>query len=473
MSPLRVNLLALIYKEEKLKIRLLVSLSLSLLAITLGIFYTGINASSATPQRDRKSPAISLPVYSGGAAGIHNVPHTQSASAVTRWNAIAIQVLPVAPGLILDSRAFAIMHAAIHDAVNGVERRYQPYTVNISSPGASIDAAVAAASRDVLVALSPSQQLVIEIAYAAALLAIPDGPAKNAGIALGQQCAAANLMRRAGDGSDTATGPEYVPTGEPGDYDFTPPFDPAHLGPAALFPGWGNVTPFGIDLNRHQLPGPDPLNSDRYTDDFKYVKSIGRLNSSTRTAEQTDIALFWFEFSPMGWNRIANTIVLQEKVDVWEAARIMALVNFALADGYIAGFHAKYKFRFWRPYTAIRKAAEDGNPHTKPDSQWLPLQAPAFFTPPVPDYPSTHSVLGAAAAEVLIQNFGNHVRFDAISTTLPGKTRRFDSLSQAALENGMSRVYGGIHFLHAVEHGLQQGKGIGRAISRLLPAVDR
>jgi hypothetical protein len=473
MGPLRVHLFAMTYKEENLKIRLFTSLSLSLLSITLGIFYARINVSSATPQQDKKSPAISLQVYSGGAAGLHNVPHTQSASAVMRWNAIAIQVLPVDPGLLLDSRAFAIMHAAIHDAVNGVERRYQPYTADISSPGASIDAAVAAASRDVLVALSQSQQAVIEIAYAAALLAIPDGPAKNAGIALGQQCAAANLMRRAGDGSDTATGPVYVPTGKPGDYDFTPPFDQAPLGPIALFPGWGNVTPFGIELDRHQLPGPDPLDSDRYTRDFNYVKSIGRLNSSTRTAEQTEIALFWFEFSPMGWNRIANTIVLQQKVDVWEAARIMALVNFALADGYIAGFHGKYKFRFWRPYTAIRKASEDGNPHTKPDSEWLPLQAPAFFTPPVPDYPSTHSVLGAAAAEVLTQNFGDRVRFDVISTTLPGKIRRFDSLTQAAWENGLSRVYGGIHFLHAVEHGLKQGKGIGRTVSRLLPAVDR
>jgi membrane-associated phospholipid phosphatase len=151
----------------------------------------------------------------------------------------------------------------------------------------------------------------------------------------------------------------------------------------------------------------------------------------------------------------------------------MALVNFALADGYIAGFHAKYLYRFWRPYTAIRKAAEDGNWKTKTDPQWLPLQAPAFFIPPVPDYPSTHSVLGAAAAEVLIQNFGDRVRFEASSTTLPGKNRRFDSLSEAALENGLSRVYGGIHFLHAVEDGLQLGKGIGRAVSHLLPEMER
>jgi PAP2 superfamily len=458
-----------------LKTQLLRSLSIVLLSITLYTFNTINNRSSADPRPDERSPAISLPVYAASAAGVQSLPNSQSASVVLRWNAVALQVLAVDPGLVLDSRAFAIMHAAIHDAVNGVEPRYQPYTANISSPGASLDAAVAAAARDVLVALvlSPSQLTTIEIAYASALLAIADGPAKDAGIALGQQSAAANLMRRAGDGSATATGPEYVPTGEPGDYDFTPPFDQEHLGAAALFPGWGNVTPFAIDLDRHQPSGPDPLNSDSYARDFNYVKSIGRLNSSTRTAEQTEIALFWFEFSPIGWNRIANTIVLKQRVDAWEAARIMALVNFALADGYIAGFQAKYKFRFWRPYTAIRAAAEDGNPHTDPDPQWLPLQAPTFFIPPVPDYPSTHTVLGAAAAEVLIQNFSDRIRFDTSSTTLPGRIRRFDSLSQAAWENGHSRVYGGIHFLHAVEDGFKQGKGIGRAISRLLPAVDR
>jgi hypothetical protein len=446
-----------------MKKRLYASLGLAMLTIAICFIYTNVGASSATSTQVENSPAISLDRSS----------QTQSASAVTGWNAIAIQVFSVDPGLILDSRAFAIMHAAIHDAVNGVEPRYQPYTANLYMPGASMDAAVAAASRDVLVALAPSQQTVIEIAYASALLGVPDGPAKDAGIALGQQSAAANLARRVGDGSEIATAPVYVPTGRPGDYDFTPPFDQPPLGPVALFPGWGNVTPFGIDLDRHQPPGPDPLRSDRYASDFNFVKSIGRLNSATRTAEQTDIALFWFEFSPIGWNRIANTIVSQENVDVWKAARVMALVNFALADGYIAGFRAKYKFRFWRPITAIRKAAEDGNNRTRPDPEWLPLQAPAFFIPPVPDYPSTHSVLGAAAAETLIRNFGDRVRFEASSATLPGKPRRFDSLTQAARENGLSRVYGGIHFLHAVEDGLQLGKEIGRTVSRLLPPVDR
>ncbi|HEX9655053.1 MAG TPA: hypothetical protein VGA99_15205, partial [bacterium] len=140
-----------------------------------------------------------------------------------------------------------------------MKRRYQPNTANLSSPGASVEAAIAAASRDVLIALSPSQQTAIESAYVAALLAIPDGAAKDEGIALGQQSAAENLARRLGDGAETASGPAYVPTGEPGDYDFTPPFDSEPFGPVANFPGWGNVTPFAIELADYRLDGPDAL----------------------------------------------------------------------------------------------------------------------------------------------------------------------------------------------------------------------
>lgn len=397
-------------------------------------------------------------------------------NAVTRWNTIALEVLPIDPGLVQDSRAIAIVHAAIHDAVNGIERRYEPYTADLSSPDASADAAVAASAHDVLVALSPSPetQTRVEEAYAAALAAIPDGPAKDAGVTLGQESARANLARRVGDGLETATEPVYTPTGAPGDYDFTPPFDQPPLGPLAFLPGWGRLVPFGIDTEEHRLPGPDPLASLRYAFDFNYVKAVGKLESRFRTDEQTEIAFFWFEFSPIGWNRIANTVVRQHRADIWRAARIMALVNFALADGYIAGFDAKYHFRFWRPYTAIRRAADDGNHFTEADEAWQPLfSSDTFFIPPVPDYPSTHTVLGAAAAEVLIRNFGDYERFSTTSSTLPGVTRRFRSFTQAAVENGLSRVYGGIHFLHAVGDGYRQGKGIGRSVSHLLAPVER
>jgi hypothetical protein len=164
-------------------------------------------------------------------------------------------------------------------------------------------------------------------------------------------------------------------------------------------------------------------------------------------------------------------------MDPWRAARVLALLNFALADSSIAALDAKYHFRFWRPYTAIRRAGEDGNHHTEADPDWLPLlwtspdMPPTFFIPPFPDYPSLAAVSAAAAAEVLTKLIGYRVGFEATSDTLPGVTRRFISFRQAAHEHGMSRVFGGIHFLHAVEDGFAQGKSIGREVSRMLPRV--
>lgn len=246
-----------------------------------------------------------------------------------------------------------------------------------------------------------------------------------------------------------------------GEYQFTAPFD------VALFPGWGRLEPFVINLPEHALDGPQDLASAQYARDLAYVKAIGGVGSTTRTPEQTAIAQFWYEDSPLGWNRITNTVVRERRLDPWAAARAFALVNFAMADGFIAGFAAKYHFRFWRPVTAIHEAANDGNPLTNSDPTWQPY----LTTPPVPDYPSTHTVLGAAAAEVLIELFGDAVRFTATSLTLPGVTRHFKGFATAARENGLSRVYAGIHFPHAVRDGHRQGQSVGRAVAEALEAV--
>jgi membrane-associated phospholipid phosphatase len=179
-----------------------------------------------------------------------------------------------------------------------------------------------------------------------------------------------------------------------------------------------------------------------------------------RTAEQTQIAKFWYEDSPLGWNRIAHAVVRERGLDAWDAARAFALVHLAMADGFIAGFDAKYHYRFWRPETAIRAAADDGNARTQAEAGWQPL----LPTPPVPDHPSTHTVLGWAAAEVLIALFGDEQSYAMTSLTLPGTTRRYASFSAAARENGLSRIYAGIHFAHAVEAGERQGRSVGRAV---------
>ena len=395
---------------------------------------------------------------------------TAAENAALEWNAIATEAFLPSQGTdpLNQSRAYAMLHAAIHDALNAVDERYASYTPGLSpTPMASANAAVAAAARDVLVALVPSQQPLIEAAYVSALGAIPDGLAKSRGVLVGQTAAVLILQRRADDGAVEAFAVPYVPTGAPGDYTFTPPFDVPPLGPLAFAPGWGDVTPFGIDLNRHRLPGPSPIRSAEYAFDFAFVKEIGDVDSSLRTPEQSEIALFWYEDSPIGWNRIANSVLRDEDVDLWESARILALANFAMADGYIAGFEAKYDFRFWRPVTAIRAAASDNNRFTHPDVNWSPF----LITPPVPDYPSTHTVVGAAAAHVLIHFFGDEIAYSTTSVTAPGVIRHFEGFSEAAAENGDSRVYAGIHFVKAVTDGYRQGKSIGRMTARLLPVV--
>ena len=285
-----------------------------------------------------------------------------SANSVIHWHAVASKLL-VDLGPVIDSRAFAILHVAMHDAVNGIERRFEPYTLaERPSVGASLDAAVATAARDVLVALTPSHREQIEREYAAALGAVPSGPAKDRGVNVGQRSAQANLARRANDSipvgpwppqSGPITQPPYVPNGKPGDYAFTPPFDQPPLGPIALFPGWGRLTPFGTDLAKHELPGPDALTSAAYARDLASVKSLGSLNSRTRTVDQTEIAFFWFEGN--AWHEIGRGVLEQVHADEWQAARTLALTYLAVADAGIACFEAKYRFRFC---ALIRRSGE-------------------------------------------------------------------------------------------------------------------
>jgi hypothetical protein len=385
-------------------------------------------------------------------------------NAVTHWNKVATDAFTPSQGTnpMAQSRTLAILHAAIHDALNAIDRRFEGYTPGLAkASSASSDAAVAAAAREVLVVLVPDQTALVGAAYTRALARVQDGPAKAAGIKVGRAAATATLARRSGDGFETAAQPVYVPRPGPGEYQFTPQFD------FAAQPSWGRVKPFAIALGEHRLEGPQPLSSADFARDLAHVKAIGDINSTVRTAEQSEIARFWYEDSPLGWNRIANTVIRERNLDPWSAARVFALVNFAMADGFIAGFEAKYHFRFWRPVTAIHDAAADGNPLTEVDVAWQSF----LLTPPVPDYPSTHTVLGWAAAQVLIELFGDKVQYRADSLTLPGVIRDFKSFSAAADENGQSRVYAGIHFQHAVKAGRKQGCSIGRAVAGELKPI--
>jgi hypothetical protein len=308
--------------------------------------------------------------------------------------------------------------------------------------------------------------LFADSAYASALGAIPDGAAKTRGIAVGHAAAQAILTLRIGDGA-TAFVPYSAGT-SPGDWQPTPnpvPFDPPAAGdrlPASV-PWWGDIPTFGLRTSdQFQTDGPPALTSDRYTRDFNEVKAIGVKLSAVRTVDQTLIARFWYEGSPSGWSRIARVVAEAHALDAWERARLLALVNLAMADGFIAGWKDKYTFNFWRPVTAIRAGDTDGNDGTIPDPGWDSL----LNSPALPDYPSTHSILGGAASEVLRRFF--HHDDIAFTTTsgapFGGITRSYTSFSQAAVENGNSRIYAGIHFRSAVEDGIAQGRRIGRFV---------
>jgi hypothetical protein len=266
-----------------------------------------------------------------------------SADEVTKWNAIAT-VTGTVTNPIQQSRIFAMTHAAIHDALNAISRRYHPYAFDIQvTPEASPEAAVAAVAHAVLVNQLPSKATDVNAAFDASLALIPDGSAKNAGVAVGEAAAAAILALRIADGAAEAQF-TYTPGINPGDYQFTPPNDNP---PFVLLPGWGEVTPFVLEESSQFRPGPPyDLTSKKYAADFNEVKSLGAKIGSLRTADQTEIALFWRESSPLGWNRIARVVSAQQGLTLEENGRLFALLNLALADGYIGSYETKYYYQF-------------------------------------------------------------------------------------------------------------------------------
>jgi PAP2 superfamily len=373
------------------------------------------------------------------------------ADVVTDWNSAALDAIRAgrtAPPIA--SRSLAILHVSIYDAVNDIARTHEPYLVQSAvAASASREAAASAAAHRALVDLFPASASSFDTLHAAILAAIPDGPDKIAGIVWGEFVAGQILVTRANDGSNAIVPP---PGGSgPGVWIPTPP---AFL--PYLLPQWGFVVPFAMSTSsQFRPPGPPSLDSQQYAAHYNEVKALGAAVGSTRTEEQTEIALFWAdgagtETPPGHWNSIAQIIAGDRGNTLEENARLFALLNIAMADAAICAWDAKYTFHFWRPVTAIN--------FVEPELNWMSL----IVTPPFPDYVSGHSTFSGAAATVLPLFYATEdLPFTTGSDFLPGVYRSFSTCLDAAEEAADSRLYGGIHFRSANEDGLQAGISIG------------
>lgn len=370
-----------------------------------------------------------------------------SPNQVVLWNKtllVIVRTPGAQPATVHSTRSFAILHAAIYDAVNAIDAAHEPYLVRLTgiSPDASQDAAAASAAHEVLVALYPKFQATLDAQLQQSLAAIPDGSAKAEGITVGQTVADAILALRSNDGSNAAPIPfVFANPPAPGAYQSTPPNFPKQ----PQFTAWSKVTPFALKSANQFRPDPPPaLTSDTYTNAFNEIKSLGIAGSTSATPDQALVGRFWNGAIQNYWNEITQTAALEHDLTTAQSARLFALLNLSLADGVIAFYDAKYTYDFWRPVTAIREAAIDGNAQTIPDPNWLPEVG---NTAPDPSYPGAHAVLSAAASTVLRSFFRkNQFDLNVTSEVLPGTERSFESFSAASEEATLSRIFAGQHF---------------------------
>jgi membrane-associated phospholipid phosphatase len=406
------------------------------------------------------APAAALrPAVAATARDAHNV-----VSPVIAWNRVLLGIVrtPGAqPATVHSTRSFALLHAAFYDAVNAIDRTHRPYLVQ--PPGvarsASVDAAAASAAHDVLVALYPAVRQLLDDELAQELAQIHDSESKTDGVRVGQMVAARVLAALAEDGS-AASPVAFVFGNAPGDYQSTPPNFPAQ----PVFTHWSHVKPFALASASQFRPGPPPaLTSDAYAAAVNEIQRVGVANGTTASPDQALTGRFWNGPIQNYWNEIAQSAALSRHLTTAESARLFALLNFALADGVIAFYDAKYTYNLWRPVSAIRGAAADGNANTVADAAWLPAVG---TSPADPSYPGAHAVLSAAAAAVLANVLrANRIGIDVTSEVLPGVTRSFERLSDAAREASLSRMYAGVHFRFDLAAGDRLGRDVARVVT--------
>lgn len=371
------------------------------------------------------------------------------ADVVMDWNAKA-DAIGVEKQLVnsANSRNQAMLHVAMFEAINAIDRRYTPYKLNLTADrGTSREAAASSAAHAVLVALYPDQKADLDTVLAASLSAIADGDAKTKGVELGKRAAAEIMALRANDGSNA---PEsYRPQASPGVY--VPTVVPAESTASQL-------TPWVMRAASQFRPAPPPaLTSEVWTRDLNEIREIGSLNSGKRSAEQTTVARFWFFTGPRTYNTLVRQIATAKSMDLVDCARLYTLTAMAAADAFIAVFDGKYAYNLWRPITAIRNADLTSNPATPREASWLPLGT----TPMHPEYPCAHCIVASAVSNVLQSVVGNEVgEITLASPTAPGVNRKWSRLQDYSDEVANARIYAGFHYRFSTEAGKDMGKKI-------------
>ena len=389
-------------------------------------------------------------------------PRTDSkddAGTVRQWNEIATDAIvvtgansPAASGVLM-----AIVQLAVYNAVVAIVGGYEPYGEGVWAPsGASIDAAVAQSAHDVLVNLLPAQASALDARLAAALATIPEAAAKGKGIFVGRHAAAAILTDRIGDGR-FANVPYSFGLPGPGVYQSTPPA----FSPSPLVPWVAEVRPFTMTSPSQFRPGPPPpLDSRRWARAYQLTQAYGDANSTIRTSDQSEIAIFWTEHAVRQWNRNIRNEAARVDLGAMAAARLLAVTNTAMADAWIGCWDGKYHYSFWRPVTAIRQGETDGRTDTIGDPNWLPFQT----TPNHPEYPGAHACVSTAASYALRRFFHRNETMFAMDAIVGGVTyvHTFTRYTDAGAEASAARIYGGMHYEFSNEAGAHLGRQVVR-----------
>jgi hypothetical protein len=384
------------------------------------------------------------------------------ANVITDWDEKALVVVTPMASLggtspYMAQRMMGMVHAAMFDAVNSIDRRYRPYLVQLpADPTTSKEAAAAAAAAAVLAAIDAKAAGEMHVALATYLASIPDGAAKSDGVKLGEAVAAKVLEARANDGSDAPDA--YRPRTTPGVYVPTA---------ITLSSMWPNMKPFAIASPSKFRPNPPiALESQEWATDYNELKDYGGQSSAKRTPQQTETARFWLVGPPVAYHPLVRQLVIAKQMSVVDSARFMALVTIGLNDAIIAVLDAKYHYNFWRPVTAIRNGDIDDNPATEREATWQPIAD----TPMHPEYPCAHCAQSGSVAAIIKAVFGtlDIPEIAMTSPTAPGVTHRWTSLTAFTEEVANARIWAGFHYRFSTRVGTEMGYQIGEYVVKTM-----